>query len=83
MIVVDWGNGATFPLYFNATANTRLVGMQTCLLLKTIRRAFYDDYWTRQFSIHCIGHSLGAHTCAYASNFCDKSFNRITGKLLS
>lgn len=59
VITVDWGNGAVFPLYLNASANTRLVGRETCLLIKQIRKAFYQDIWSHDFNIHCIGHSLG------------------------
>jgi hypothetical protein len=29
--------------------------------------------------VHCIGHSLGAHTCAYGSNAASIRFNRISG----
>lgn len=60
LITVDWGIGAAMPFYFNATANTRLVGVETCLLIKAIRRIFYDDVWSNKLNIHCIGHSLGA-----------------------
>ena len=59
VISVDWGLGAPFPLYFNATANTRLVGRQTCILIKLIRKVFYQNVWSDNFNIHCIGHSLG------------------------
>ena len=59
MITVDWSIGAQFPLYLNASANTRLVGRETCLLVKLIRKVFYRDLWSQDFNIHCIGHSLG------------------------
>jgi hypothetical protein len=60
LITVDWGIGAALPFYFNATANTRLVGVETCLVIKAIRKIFYGDTWSNKLNIHCIGHSLGA-----------------------
>ncbi len=61
MITVDWGIGAVFPLYNNASSNTRIVARQTCLLVKMIRKVFYQDMWSKDFNIHCIGHSLGGN----------------------
>jgi|688.fasta_scaffold1866476_1 hypothetical protein len=59
VIIVDWKLGAEFPNYFNASSNTRLVGVQLCLLTKLIRKVFYGDAWASEFNIHCTGHSLG------------------------
>lgn len=78
VIIVDWGLGAQMPFYNNATANTRLVGKQTCLLIKDLLNVYFDSDW-RKIHIYCIGHSLGAHTCGYASNLCATEFDRITG----
>ena len=50
MITVDWNFGAKFPLYLNASANTRLVGRETCLLIKLIRKVFYRDTWSPDFT---------------------------------
>ncbi|CAF4798813.1 unnamed protein product [Rotaria sp. Silwood1] len=75
VLVVDWGNGAKFPLYNNAAANTRLVGKEISLLLKkmkTLKQLSYDK-------VHCIGHSLGAHTCGYASYEINRQMARISG----
>ena len=50
--------------YPNSTANTRLVGKQTGLLVNAIRDVFYNSNpWN--LKIHCIGHSLGAHTLIF------------------
>ncbi|CAF0926951.1 unnamed protein product [Adineta ricciae] len=75
VLVVDWGNGAKFPSYPNAASNTRLVGKQIGLLLKKLHsmKGFAYD------KIHCIGHSLGAHTCGIASNTVDNQLARISG----
>ncbi|UJR19751.1 hypothetical protein I4U23_022884 [Adineta vaga] len=75
VLVVDWGNGAKFPFYNKAAANIRLVGKQISLLLKkmkTLKQLSYDK-------VHCIGHSLGAHTCGYASNGINNQIGRISG----
>ena len=58
IIVAAWGNGSTFPLYNNASSNTRLVGKQTGLLINAIKSVFYPST-SSKFIIHCIGHSLG------------------------
>ena len=53
-------------------ANTRLVGKQTGLIVDLIRRIFYSVAKNKTASellnVHCIGHSLGAHTCGCNSN---------------
>ncbi|CAF1201197.1 unnamed protein product [Adineta ricciae] len=75
VLVVDWGSGAKFPFYNKAAANIRLVGKQISLILKkmkTLKKLSYDK-------VHCIGHSLGAHTCGYASNGINNQIGRITG----
>lgn len=77
VIIVAWGNGTAMPFYSNSTANTRMVGRQTGLLVNAIREVFYKSN-PRLLKIHCIGHSLGAHTCAYASNTASIRFNRIS-----
>ena len=95
---VDWGPGAIFPFYADASANTRLVGRQICLVIKAIRKLYYANIWDKDLNVHCIGigttqakfklyiilsfligHSLGAHTCGYAGEYCDGKFDRITG----
>jgi pancreatic lipase-related protein 1 len=77
VIIVDWNYGARAPFYSNATANTRMIGKQTCLLVKDILDIYYDSNW-KKAHIYCVGHSLGAHVCGYASNDCNTKFDRIT-----
>ena len=55
VIAVDWGQGALYPLYNDASANTRLVGRQTCLLIKSIRKLYFNDIWDKDLHVHCIG----------------------------
>jgi hypothetical protein len=78
VLVVAWGNGSAFPLYNNASSNIRLVGKQTGLVINDIRSVFYAANPT-SFNVHCIGHSLGAHTCGYASRASIIPFARISG----
>ena len=78
VLVVAWGNGSAFPLYNNASSNIRLVGKQAGLVINDIRSVFYVANPT-SFNVHCIGHSLGAHTCGYASRASTIPFARITG----
>ncbi|XP_071443298.1 pancreatic lipase-related protein 2-like [Hetaerina americana] len=73
IIVVDWAGGS-LPLYTQATANTRLVGLEL---------GFFINYLQKNFglepgNVHMIGHSLGAHTAGYAGERI-KGLGRITG----
>lgn len=62
VIVVDWAGGS-LPLYTQATANTRLVGLELAYLIAKLR----DDFGLKPQDVHLIGHSLGAHLSAYAA----------------
>ena len=48
--------------YAQSVSNTRVVGKQTSLIVEVIRDHFYKDN-AKELNVHCIGHSLGAHTC--------------------
>lgn len=61
VITVDWAGGS-LPLYTQATANTRLVGLELAHFLNYLVRHFGLD----PGHVHMIGHSLGAHTAGYA-----------------
>ena len=58
-----------------------MVGKQLSLVVNDIRSIFYSSNPT-SFNIHCIGHSLGAHTCGYASKGSSIPFNRISGLIV-
>ncbi|XP_011182031.1 uncharacterized protein Pnliprp1_0 [Zeugodacus cucurbitae] len=62
VICVDWENGATFPNYVRAAANTRLVGKQLAMLLQNLKE-YKGLNLTRT---HIIGFSLGAHVSGFA-----------------
>ncbi|XP_048522431.1 pancreatic triacylglycerol lipase isoform X2 [Dendroctonus ponderosae] len=73
VIVVDWAGGS-LPLYTQATANTRLVGLEIAHLINYLLKNYEMD--TR--NVHIIGHSLGAHTAGYAGSLVP-GLGRITG----
>nr|KAF7412973.1 hypothetical protein H0235_012824 [Vespula pensylvanica] len=74
VIVVDWAGGS-LPLYTQATANTRLVGLEIAHLIKHLQ----TNYGLDPNDIHLIGHSLGAHTAGYAGEKLRGNIGRITG----
>lgn len=57
-----------------ATANTRLVGLEIAHLIKKLQQ----DHDLRPEDVHIIGHSLGAHTAGYVGERIP-SLGRITG----
>jgi pancreatic triacylglycerol lipase len=73
VIVVDWAGGS-LPLYTQATANTRLVGLELAYLIQKLR----DEHGLKPEDVHLIGHSLGAHLSAYAAERVPR-IGRITG----
>lgn len=73
VILADWGDGAT-TWYFQASANSRVVGREIALLLKFLNREAgvpFEDF-------HVIGHSLGAHIAGLAGQDIPR-LGRITG----
>jgi pancreatic triacylglycerol lipase len=73
VIVVDWAGGS-LPLYTQATANTRLVGLELAYFLRKLR----DEHGLRPEDVHLIGHSLGSHLASYAGERIP-NLGRITG----
>lgn len=61
IIAIDW-HGGSGPPYTQAVANIRLVGAIAAHLLADFARYTND---TKLKHVHAIGHSLGAHLCAY------------------
>ena len=57
VLIVDW-RGGSLPLYSQAAANTRLVGLEVARLVQLLR--------VNPSKVHIIGHSLGAHIAGYA-----------------
>lgn len=73
VIVVDWAGGS-LPLYTQATANTRLVGLELAFLITKLR----DEHGLQTEDVHLIGHSLGSHLASYAAERIP-NIGRITG----
>lgn len=73
VIVVDWAGGS-LPLYTQATANTRLVGLELAYFINFLVKNYNLD----PKQVHLIGHSLGAHTAGYAGALVS-GLGRITG----
>jgi len=69
VIIVDW-RGGSLPMYSQAAANTRLVGLEVARLVEILR--------TDPAKVHIIGHSLGAHIAGYAGERI-KGLGRISG----
>jgi len=69
VIIIDW-RGGSLPMYSQAAANTRLVGLEVARLVKTLK---IDPK-----KVHIIGHSLGAHIAGYAGEKI-KGLGRISG----
>ncbi|BFG02711.1 uncharacterized protein DMAD_02145 [Drosophila madeirensis] len=74
VICVDWENGATFPNYVRAAANTRLVGKQLAMLLQNLQH----HKGLNLMRTHIIGFSLGAHVSGFAGAELP-GLSRITG----
>lgn len=75
IVVVDWENGADdLGNYFQAAANTRIVGALTAHLMTSLftsAGAKYED-------MYIVGYSLGAHVAGYAGEKVP-DLGRITG----
>lgn len=81
VVIVNWIAGAG-PPYTQAVANTRLVGAMTARLAAQLIEIGHLS----PAKTHCIGHSLGAHTCGYLGytmrNQYRYKLGRITGKII-
>ena len=73
VIRVDWGAGS-LPMYSQAVANTRVVGLEIAHLVNTM----IDRYGLNPGDVHLLGHSLGSHVCGYAGEKIE-GLGRITG----
>lgn len=78
VITVNWGGGSLplggLDIYSQATANTRVVGMEIAYLVNTM----IEHVGVDPEDVHLIGHSLGAHIVGYAGERI-KGLGRITG----
>ncbi|XP_045160753.2 inactive pancreatic lipase-related protein 1-like [Mercenaria mercenaria] len=77
VIVVDWEKGADDLInYYQAAANTRVVGALTAQLMTSLHTSTGANY----SNMYIVGYSLGAHVAGYAGERIP-SLGRITGKL--
>jgi len=85
VIIVDWGNGADFPIkYATAASNTQTTAAAIASFAQAVANLdrFASD--PTQLYLYCIGHSLGAQVCGQAGRKAKSSagqqlFNRVTG----
>jgi len=78
-IRVGWMGGSLKINYFQVAVDTQVVGAEVGLMMKNIINQLGADI----NNFHCVGHSLGAHVCSYASNYLQSAgygtIARITG----
>ncbi|RWS25932.1 Ves m 1-like allergen [Leptotrombidium deliense] len=75
-VIVDWEGGAASYNYFQAAANTELVGRQTALLLDRLRKKKID-----MKSVHLIGFSLGSQVCGFAGRWTQRKYKFKVGRI--
>ncbi|XP_057318014.1 pancreatic lipase-related protein 2-like [Microplitis mediator] len=76
IIIVDWAGGSLLLLqYFQAVANTRLVGLEIAHLIRYLNA----NNGLKVDDVHLIGHSLGAHIAGYAGAKFQGQIGRISG----
>ena len=61
VFAIDWSEGAKDINYFQSAADARAVG----LLVADFIHKLTTLIGVSPSSMHCIGHSLGAHTCGF------------------
>jgi len=80
VIRVDWQAAATNIDYAQSATDTQVVGGMAMCLLKEL---YSGNLTMLTEKVHCIGHSLGAHTCGYVGRNAMSNFTvpiaRITG----
>ncbi|KAG0436361.1 hypothetical protein HPB47_017990 [Ixodes persulcatus] len=83
VIAVDWSKASLYN-YVQASANTRIVGLEVASLIEKLRHASPDVFFKLAFgiapeSMHVYGHSLGSHIAGYAGEKLQGRLGRITG----
>ncbi|KAK3089709.1 hypothetical protein FSP39_005811 [Pinctada imbricata] len=74
VIAVDWSKGADYINYFQAAANTRVVGAVIAKMMEGLHSTAHAAY----SNMHVVGHSLGAHIGGYVGERIH-GLGRITG----
>ncbi|CAG0896303.1 unnamed protein product [Cyprideis torosa] len=70
LIFVDWSGGAQVPSYYQAAANTELVGRQVGNLVMELMR------FQALEKIHLIGFSMGCHVSGFAGKWMQEKSGR-------
>ncbi|XP_049834001.1 endothelial lipase-like isoform X2 [Schistocerca gregaria] len=68
VLVVDWGYLAPSPCYLAAVLNTLHAGRCLAAMLQRLQRSYGGGDGDAPLDVHLVGHSLGAHISAFASN---------------
>ncbi|KAM7287449.1 pancreatic lipase-related protein 2-like [Ixodes scapularis] len=74
VFAVDWSKASLYD-YIQASANTRIVGLEVASLIEKLRLVF----GAAPESMHVYGHSLGSHIGGYAGEKLQGRLGRITG----
>ncbi|CAN7993870.1 unnamed protein product [Ixodes hexagonus] len=61
VIIVEWSRGAATLNYVFAAGNSALVGRELSLLTQRLA----ETNGLNSSTVHCVGHSLGAHACGF------------------
>ncbi|KAK6990597.1 pancreatic triacylglycerol lipase-like isoform X2 [Biomphalaria glabrata] len=77
VVAVDWQQGAKGPNYYQAAANTRMVGSMVGRLIQDMHVFAHAAYG----NFHLIGHSLGAHLLGYAGQEVFRLTNQKVGRI--
>ena len=75
VIAVDWSKGADNINYFQAAANTRVVGAVIAKMMEIL----HNQNGAAYSKMHVVGHSLGSHIGGYAGERVS-GLGRITGR---
>lgn len=80
VILVSWEHAANRD-YPTTVASVKVIARQVSILLYYIATLYSVDAKDSKFAnnIHCVGHSLGAHACAFISQDFNNNFGRISG----
>ncbi|KAK8758975.1 hypothetical protein V5799_003394 [Amblyomma americanum] len=79
VLIVEWIDGAMFPNYAAAAANTPLPGILLSLLLMEMMQS--SDYALMPQDMHLIGFSLGAHQAGFCARHLESNTGHKLGRI--
>ncbi|XP_054263932.1 phospholipase A1 1-like [Macrosteles quadrilineatus] len=74
IFTIDWEILTPFPCYLSAISNSRLVAQCSAQFYSYLTHSGAPAH-----TIHCVGHSLGAHICGMMSNHLTEKMHKIIG----